>query len=157
MLVPVLAVTIPFVIYAMISGASVGKLFLGGMIPALLLAFVAAEDQRFFTHPGIDVFGIARAAQRFAETRGKSKQGGSTITQQLAKNLFFSTRRSAVRKLQELVVAAQHKLPIKIVLLNNGVFVAHMSLALLMLMLMPFSKLVHFGGIFFTHQLVRKH
>ena len=41
--------------------------------------------------------------------------------------------------------------------LSNGVFLTHMSLAFLLLMLMPFSKLLHFGGIFFTHQLIRRH
>ncbi len=41
--------------------------------------------------------------------------------------------------------------------LDNGLFVLHMSLALLLIALMPFSKLLHFGGIFFTHQMIRKH
>jgi len=41
--------------------------------------------------------------------------------------------------------------------LQNGLFVLHMGLALLLLALMPFSKLLHFGGIFFTHQMIRKH
>jgi penicillin-binding protein 1A len=54
-------------------------------------AFIAAEDQRFFSHPGIDIFGIARAV-RNNFTRGGSKlQGGSTITQQVAKNFFVSS------------------------------------------------------------------
>jgi nitrate reductase gamma subunit len=41
--------------------------------------------------------------------------------------------------------------------LQNGVFLTHMCLALLLLMYIPFSKILHFGGIFFTHQLIRKH
>lgn len=41
--------------------------------------------------------------------------------------------------------------------LKNNVFVIHMSLAFLLILLMPFSKVLHFGGIFFTHQLIRKH
>jgi len=41
--------------------------------------------------------------------------------------------------------------------LQNGVFLTHMGLALLLLMYIPFSKILHFGGIFFTHQLIRKH
>jgi len=41
--------------------------------------------------------------------------------------------------------------------LQNDVFLVHMSLALLLIMCIPFSKILHFGGIFFTHQLIRKH
>jgi len=41
--------------------------------------------------------------------------------------------------------------------LQNGVFLTHMGLALLLLMYIPFSKILHFGGIFFTHHLIRKH
>jgi nitrate reductase gamma subunit len=41
--------------------------------------------------------------------------------------------------------------------LNNNLFLVHMTLALLLVILMPFSKILHFGGIFFTHQLIRKH
>ena len=40
--------------------------------------------------------------------------------------------------------------------LQNGTFMAHMGLALLLIMIIPFSKILHFGGIFFTHQLIRK-
>ncbi len=68
-------------------------------------AFVAAEDQRFFNHPGVDVFGIFRAARNFIETRGKSKQGGSTITQQVAKNFFLSPEKSLERKARETLLA----------------------------------------------------
>jgi penicillin-binding protein 1A len=71
----------------------------------LVHAFIAAEDQRFFSHPGIDVFGIARAAGRYIETRGKSKQGGSTITQQVAKNFFLSPEKSLERKAREILLS----------------------------------------------------
>ncbi|HWL31124.1 MAG TPA: PBP1A family penicillin-binding protein [Xanthobacteraceae bacterium] len=63
-------------------------------------AFVAIEDRRFYSHHGIDPFGIARAAIANLLHRGVS-QGGSTITQQLAKNLFLTQERTFTRKIQE--------------------------------------------------------
>lgn len=72
--------------------------------PALVAAVVAAEDRRFFDHGGIDLVGIARAA--FANLRaGAVVQGGSTITQQVAKNLFLTPRRTLKRKVQEALLA----------------------------------------------------
>ncbi|MGH6788943.1 MAG: transglycosylase domain-containing protein [Pseudolabrys sp.] len=67
-------------------------------------AFVAIEDRRFYDHNGVDPFGIARAALANVLHRGYS-QGGSTITQQLAKNLFLTQERTIHRKLQEVVLA----------------------------------------------------
>jgi penicillin-binding protein 1A len=67
-------------------------------------AFVAIEDRRFFNHSGIDPFGLARAAVANLARRGVA-QGGSTITQQLAKNLFLTHERTVWRKLQEVVLA----------------------------------------------------
>ncbi len=70
----------------------------------LIAAILAAEDRRFYLHPGIDPRGIARAIRaNFAS--GSITQGGSTLTQQLAKNLFFSGRRSLVRKASEAIAA----------------------------------------------------
>ena len=67
-------------------------------------AVVAIEDERFFKHLGIDPRAIARAA--FVNVRaGGVAQGGSTITQQLAKNMFLSADRTLARKLQEVVIA----------------------------------------------------
>jgi len=67
-------------------------------------AVVATEDRRFFEHPGLDVWGMLRAA--IANLRaGRLLQGGSTITQQLAKNLFLSSERTFSRKAEELVLA----------------------------------------------------
>ena len=54
-------------------------------------AFVAIEDERFYQHNGIDYYGIGRAAWRFLQTMGESKEGASTITQQLLKNTIFTT------------------------------------------------------------------
>jgi monofunctional biosynthetic peptidoglycan transglycosylase len=65
---------------------------------------VAAEDPRFFGHEGVDWSAIKESAETDLKRRGFVR-GGSTITQQLAKNLFFSTRKSVTRKLQELIVA----------------------------------------------------
>jgi penicillin-binding protein 1A len=67
-------------------------------------AVLATEDRRFFDHPGLDPLGMIRAF--FANLRaGRYAQGGSTLTQQLAKNLFLSPERTLSRKLQELVLA----------------------------------------------------
>jgi penicillin-binding protein 1A len=67
-------------------------------------AFIAIEDRRFYDHYGVDPFGIARAAAANILHRGVS-QGGSTITQQLAKNLFLTQERTVHRKLQEVLLA----------------------------------------------------
>jgi penicillin-binding protein 1A len=73
-------------------------------------AFVAIEDRRFYSHHGVDPLGIARALVADVIRHGAS-QGGSTITQQLAKNLFLTQERTVTRKLQEIVLALwlEHK------------------------------------------------
>jgi penicillin-binding protein 1A len=73
-------------------------------------AFVAIEDRRFYSHHGIDPWGILRAGVRDVLHRGAT-QGGSTLTQQLAKNLFLTQERTVTRKLQEAVLALwlEHK------------------------------------------------
>ena len=72
--------------------------------PYLPKAFIAIEDRRFYSHYGIDPVGIARAAVANILHRGVS-QGGSTLTQQLAKNLFLTQERTLQRKLQEVELA----------------------------------------------------
>ncbi|GGB62467.1 penicillin-binding protein 1A [Tistrella bauzanensis] len=72
--------------------------------PALVEAVLATEDRRFYDHPGIDVFGIARAVVANLQA-GRVVQGGSTITQQLAKMLFLTPEKSFERKLREAVMA----------------------------------------------------
>ena len=67
-------------------------------------AFIAIEDRRFHEHYGVDPFGIGRAAIANILHRGVA-QGGSTITQQLAKNLFLTQERTITRKLQEVLLA----------------------------------------------------
>lgn len=70
----------------------------------LVQAFLAAEDDRFFEHSGVDVAGLARAAVILAST-GEKRQGGSTITMQLARNVFLSNERSFSRKFKEIFLA----------------------------------------------------
>jgi penicillin-binding protein 1A len=72
--------------------------------PYLPKAFVAIEDRRFYSHWGIDPMGVARALLRNVAARG-GMQGGSTITQQLAKNLFLTQERTLSRKMQEAILA----------------------------------------------------
>lgn len=67
-------------------------------------AFIAIEDRRFYSHFGIDLKGLTRALQRNVSA-GEVQQGGSTITQQLAKNAFLSNKRSLRRKAQEALIA----------------------------------------------------
>ena len=67
-------------------------------------AFVAIEDRRFYEHYGVDPIGIGRAVIANVLHRGVA-QGGSTITQQLAKNLFLTQERTITRKLQEVLLA----------------------------------------------------
>ncbi len=72
--------------------------------PYLPKAFVAIEDRRFYDHFGIDPVGISRAIYRNLSRSG-GLQGGSTLTQQLAKNLFLTQERTASRKIQEAILA----------------------------------------------------
>ncbi|QFR34345.1 transglycosylase domain-containing protein [Ancylobacter sp. TS-1] len=72
--------------------------------PYLPQAFVAIEDRRFYSHFGLDPVGLARAV--FVNlTRGRLREGGSTLTQQLAKNLFLTQERTLSRKVQELILS----------------------------------------------------
>jgi penicillin-binding protein 1A len=73
-------------------------------------AFIAIEDRRFYSHHGVDPWGIMRAGIADLMHRGVS-EGGSTLTQQLAKNLFLTQERTLTRKLQEVVLALwlEHK------------------------------------------------
>ncbi|MCU7959980.1 MAG: penicillin-binding protein 1A [gamma proteobacterium symbiont of Bathyaustriella thionipta] len=67
-------------------------------------AFVSAEDDRFFEHPGVDYQGLLRAAMQLAIS-GKKRQGGSTITMQVARNFFLSKEKTYIRKLKEIMLA----------------------------------------------------
>jgi penicillin-binding protein 1A len=89
--------------------ASVGDLYgipvtLSDLPPSLPQAVLATEDRRFYNHFGVDLIGLTRAM--VANIRaGRIVQGGSTITQQVAKNLFLTSDRTYKRKLQEVMVA----------------------------------------------------
>jgi penicillin-binding protein 1A len=77
---------------------------LSKMPKMLISAFVAAEDARFFKHEGVDLFSITRAFLRNIEA-GTIIQGGSTITQQVAKSFFLSPEKSYSRKVREAILA----------------------------------------------------
>ena len=72
--------------------------------PHVREAFIAIEDRRFYSHWGVDPRGILRAAWANMGSRGV-RQGGSTITQQLAKNAFLDADRTMGRKLREVMIA----------------------------------------------------
>ncbi|MFL6833236.1 MAG: transglycosylase domain-containing protein [Xanthobacteraceae bacterium] len=91
----------PLITRGEMSGTDVSIKDLPAYLPR---AFVAIEDRRFFSHSGVDPIGLLRAAAANVLRRGVS-QGGSTITQQLAKNLFLTQQRTLWRKMQELVLA----------------------------------------------------
>ena len=74
-------------------------------VPILLIkAILAAEDDRFYQHPGVDWQGILRAAISLIKT-GAKKQGGSTITMQVARNFFLTPEKTYLRKLNEIFLA----------------------------------------------------
>ena len=72
--------------------------------PRLIQAVLAAEDDRFFEHPGVDYQGLLRAAFQLVRT-GRKVQGGSTITMQVARNFFLSREKTYLRKLNEILLA----------------------------------------------------
>jgi penicillin-binding protein 1A len=77
---------------------------LEAMSPFLPKAFVAAEDGRFYQHPGLDFFSVLRAA--INNFRGGSRsQGGSTITQQVTKSLLLTPEKTYIRKFKEAILA----------------------------------------------------
>ena len=83
---------------------------IGSLPPFLPKAFIAIEDRRYYAHLGVDPFGVLRALYHNLMGDG-SVQGGSTLTQQLAKNLFLTQERTVSRKIQEAILALwlEHK------------------------------------------------
>ena len=71
----------------------------------VLEAFVAAEDQRFFSHPGIDVIGVVRAVVANVANPGKRPEGASGLTQQVAKNFLLTNQATLARKIREAILA----------------------------------------------------
>ncbi|WP_395672455.1 penicillin-binding protein 1A [Phenylobacterium sp.] len=79
------------------------------MPPRLAQAFLAAEDHNFFRHRGVDVSGFGRAMARnvFNVAQGRRLEGGSTITQQVAKNILLTNDQTIARKLKEAILASR--------------------------------------------------
>jgi len=71
----------------------------------VLEAFVAAEDQRFFSHPGIDFIGVVRAVIANVANPGKRPEGASGLTQQVAKNFLLTNQATLARKIREAILA----------------------------------------------------
>ena len=86
-------------------GPSFGRWLNYDQIPVTMrTAMIAVEDKRFRSHPGVDPIGIARSF-KVRLTSGRWRQGGSTITQQLARNIFLTNSRTFGRKVKEAVLA----------------------------------------------------
>ncbi len=100
------AVLEPELLYELSGSRRVQRTLLaaGDIPPMMTQALVAIEDRRFFSHSGIDPRGIARAAWRNLRSN-RISEGGSTITQQLAKNLFLTPQRTFSRKIKEALIA----------------------------------------------------
>lgn len=76
-------------------------------VPKLLInAVLATEDQRYFEHPGVDLYGLGRAGMELLTTGTKS-QGGSTITMQVARNFFLTPEKTYSRKIKEILLAVK--------------------------------------------------
>lgn len=73
--------------------------------PRVIHAFLSAEDKNFYIHPGVDVFGIMRAALVNLSHVNRRKVGASTITQQVAKNFFLTNEVSYTRKIKEAILS----------------------------------------------------
>src|SRR3954452_4829908 len=86
-------------------GPSFGKWLPYDQIPAeMRAAVIAVEDKRFRSHIGVDPIGIARSVKVRVQS-GHFSQGGSTITQQLARNIFLTNNRTFIRKIKEAILA----------------------------------------------------
>lgn len=70
----------------------------------LINALLTTEDQRFFEHAGVDIYGLGRAVIKLLKT-GRKSQGGSTITMQVARNFFLSRKKTYLRKFNEILLA----------------------------------------------------
>lgn len=86
-------------------GPSYGQWLDYGQLPVTMkTAMIAVEDRRFRSHPGVDPLGIVRSFYVRA-TKGRFTQGGSTITQQLARNVFLNNDKTWTRKIREMILA----------------------------------------------------
>lgn len=93
-------------------------------------AIIAAEDERFYTHWGVDFKGLGRAVYELATT-GSKQSGGSTITMQVARNFYLSSERSYERKLKEIVLSFKIEKELTkqeiLALYLNKIFLGHRS------------------------------
>ncbi|MCK5819241.1 MAG: PBP1A family penicillin-binding protein [Psychromonas sp.] len=85
-------------------------------------AFIATEDRRFYSHIGIDPIGIVRAAL-IVITSGHARQGASTITQQVARNLYLTRQKTIIRKIREIFLALQ----IEKILTKNEILMLYLN------------------------------
>ncbi len=96
----------------------------------MIQAILAAEDEHYFEHPGIDPAGIARAAIDYLIS-GEKRQGGSTITMQMARNFFLTREKSWERKIKELLLALRIEQTLNkeeiLTLYLNKIFLGHRS------------------------------
>lgn len=69
-------------------------------------SLLATEDRKFYEHPGYDIYAIIRAAKAYLENDGEIRQGGSTITQQLARTIYLTNEKTVERKVKEVFLAA---------------------------------------------------
>ena len=89
------------------SGTKRKSVSMSEMSPYLPKAYVAIEDERFYSHSGVDVLRTGRATVNYILHRGKSKYGGSSITQQLVKNITEDKEKTSSRKVKEMAKAIQ--------------------------------------------------
>lgn len=87
-----------------LSFSKITSVPLSEMPDILISSIIAVEDKRFYNHWGVDIFGITRSAWENL-SKGSIVEGGSTITQQLAKNLFLSSEQTYTRKFTEAIIA----------------------------------------------------
>ncbi len=119
-------------------------------IPKLVTnAFVAAEDKNFYQHPGIDIYGIARAGMLYVQNYGSSRrpQGASTITQQVAKNFLLTNEVSFERKIKEALLALKiertYSKPKILELYLNEIYLGFGAYGVAAASLLYFDKSVH--------------
>src|SRR6202046_3616736 len=119
-------------------------------IPKLVTnAFVAAEDKNFYSHPGIDIYGILRAGMLYVENYGSGRrpQGASTITQQVAKNFLLNNTVSFDRKIKEALLALRIARPYSkqkiLELYLNEIYLGFGAYGIAAASLLYFDKSVH--------------